>query len=206
MTIADKLTQIAERFPIVYSEGLVKGRKAEYDGFWDTLQNYGAKSDYGYAFAGALWTDDIFNPKYDIICKSAVNMFRFADITDSKVSIDVSGVNGTYMFYSCQNLKTVRKIIVTENNLFTGFLQSCPNLEEVRFEGIIGKSLDLHWSTKLSAGSYKSILDCMTVSVTNQTLTIPATAEAVYDAKYGSGKWAEREAEKNKLGWAFSYI
>ena len=130
-------------------------------------------------------------------------MFRFADITDSKVSIDVSGVNGTYMFYSCQNLKTVRKIIVNENNLFTGFLQSCPNLEEIRFEGVIGNSLDLHWSTKLSMSSLASIVNALSKTASGQSITLPTTARQTYDDATVAGRWDELVAEYPN--WSFKY-
>lgn len=241
MTTGDKLVNIAERFPIVYSEGLVKGRKAEYDRFWDAYQQNGNRANYQHAFPGEGWTTENFKPKYDIIpTGNASNFFNQTFISGDVVEIlakqnvvlDFSNTtriqsgfyyakyithlgilnfskldtSSLYMFGTCIALHTIDKIIVTESQIFSYWFEGCTALKEIRFEGTIGKSLDIHWSTKLSAESYKSILDCMIVSVTNQTLTIPATAEAVYDAKYGSGKWAEREAEKNKLGWAFSYI
>lgn len=48
------------------TNGIEQGRLAEYDRFWDTYQNNGNRTNYGYAFAGRGWNDKIFKPKYPI--------------------------------------------------------------------------------------------------------------------------------------------
>ena len=203
MSIANKLTKIAENVPKVYEAG----QKSEYDRFWDAYQNNGEAMDYSYSFSGINWDDDCYNPKYLIKCTTCINMFRNSIITDAKVDIDLSEGNGTYVLANCRNLVRIPKIIVNENVIFTGWLTTCTALEEIRFEGTIGKSLDIHWSTKLSAESYENIFKCMTVTVSGQTLTVPkSTAEATYNAKYGSGKWASRVNGIKALGWAVSYL
>ena len=96
------------------------------------------------------------------------------------------------MFYGCAALTSV-KIIISENvSIDTNSFTDCSELKEIRFEGTLGKSLDLHWSKKLSAESLQNILDCLSTTSTGQTLTLPTTAEATYDAKHGGGAWAER--------------
>ena len=60
MSIADKLTTVAENVPKVYEAG----RKAEYDAEWDERQEYGNRIDHRYFFAGNGWTSYTFNPKY----------------------------------------------------------------------------------------------------------------------------------------------
>ena len=183
------------------------GMQTEYDRFWDAYQNNGEAMDYSYSFAGINWDDDCYNPKYPIKCTACTNMLRNAIITDTKVPIDISNGSGTYVLANCRNLVRIPKIIVNENVIFTGWLTTCTALEEIRFEGVIGKSLDIHWSTKLSAESYENIFKCMTVTVSGQTLTVPkSTAEATYNAKYGSGKWASRVNGIKALGWAVSYL
>lgn len=70
-------------------------------------------------------------------------------------------------------------------------------LEEIRFkEGTISIALDFHWSTKLSAESYDSIIKGHSKEV-SVTLTLPAeaTVRSVYDAKYGEGAWGAITAE-----------
>lgn len=74
MSIAEKLTAIAENEQKVFDAG----KKAEYDRFWDVLQENGAiNHDYRNAF-GPGWTKDNFYPKYNIKGKNAGNgTFRF---------------------------------------------------------------------------------------------------------------------------------
>ena len=179
------------------------GLQEQYDRFWDAYQNGGKAMDYSYSFAGVNWDDYCYNPKYPIKCTTCTNMFRNSIITDAKVDIDLSEGNGTYVFANCRNLVSIPKIIVNENVFYTGWLTSCVALVKIRFEGVIANSLDVHYSTKLSAESYESILSCLSTTSTDQTLTLPTTAEATYNAKYGSGAWAERV--KEFTNWEIKY-
>lgn len=77
MSIADKLTTIADNQQKVYDTGYEKGNKAgytegydsgqksQYDEFWDAFQNYGKRVNYKAAFANV--GEDFVKPKYDII-------------------------------------------------------------------------------------------------------------------------------------------
>lgn len=79
-------------------------------------------------------------------------------------------------------------------------------LEEIRFkEGTISIALDFHWSTKLSAESYDSIMQGLSSTATGQTSTLPAyaTVKATYDAKYGEGTWDILAA--SKTNWTIAY-
>ena len=62
MSIAEKLTEIAENVPKVYEAG----KQAEYDRFWDSLQNSGNRTHYQYGFAGIGWNPTTLNPKYKV--------------------------------------------------------------------------------------------------------------------------------------------
>lgn len=62
MSIAEKLTDIAENVPKVYEAG----QGAEYDKFWDNYQNYGNRTNYDRAFTGYGFNFTNFYPKYDI--------------------------------------------------------------------------------------------------------------------------------------------
>ena len=205
MRIADKLTQIAERLPIVYDAGQDAGRMAEYDRFWDAYQNNGTLTNYSFAFGGASVNDAWYNPKYPIIATSSTNMFRNCVITDTKVDIDVRGSNGTYVFNNAEKLVNVRKLIVDEVTVFTGWFAYCSALEEIRFEGVIGKSLDIHWSKKLSWESIDSIVNNLSTSVSGVTITLPTTTEATYNAHYGSGMWSLTESYIRGNGWTVAY-
>ena len=79
-------------------------------------------------------------------------------------------------------------------------------LEEIRFkEGTISIALDFHWSTKLSAESYDSIIKGHSKEA-SVTLTLPAeaTVRSVFDAKYGSGAWDAITAEYPNLTIVYS--
>ncbi len=90
MTIAEKLTAIAENEQRVYDTGYMRGsndgyvqgeeagKRAEYDAFWDAYQQNGNRQEYSYAFAGRGWTDDILKPKYDIRPTNCMYMFANA--------------------------------------------------------------------------------------------------------------------------------
>jgi hypothetical protein len=114
--------------------------------------------------------------------------------------LDTSSV---YMFGTCSALHTIDKIIVTEKTVYLYWFEGCYALKEIRFEGVIGNSLDIHWSTNLSAESYNSIFTAMSTTVTGQTITFPTTAQATYDAKYGAGQWSMWVSYLSN--WTFAY-
>lgn len=82
MSIADKLTTIAENTSKVYEAG----KKAEYDTFWDIYQQNGNRDNYRNAFAGNGWNEHTLKPKYDITPKAAYMMFYNLD---SNANIDL---------------------------------------------------------------------------------------------------------------------
>lgn len=200
MTIADKLKKIAERVPILYEEG----RTDEYDAFWDALQNNGEPRDYSWFGSGITWTDAVYNPKHPIVCTAFFNLFRNARITDTKVPVDLSRcTSGTHFCFELPNLVRIPKVIVSENTPLTYCIYACYELQELRFEGTIGKSLDLHFSKKLSAESYDNIFGCLSLTATGVTLTVPSNAPEVYNAKYGASHW--EFVESVKPNWTFAY-
>lgn len=181
------------------------GKKAAYDEFWDAYQNNGGVMDGYYGFSGSAWNDAAYNPKYNIKANNFTNMFRGARITDTKVTIDLSEGTGIYVFNNAINLVNIPKIIVNENIEYTGWFAACAALEEIRFEGVIGNDLDIHWSTKLSAESIANILSCLSPNTTGKVLTLPISAPGIYDEKYSdtTGGWgAQIEAHSN---WEFKY-
>ena len=88
MSIAEKLTAIAQNQQAVYdagyaagqvasgdaeavyqqgvTDGIEQGKQAEYDRFWDAFQENGNKKTYRYAFAGGGWSEETLIPKYPI--------------------------------------------------------------------------------------------------------------------------------------------
>lgn len=90
MSIADKLTTIAENEQKVYDAGFEagksqggdtdaafeEGKQAQYDEFWDTFQNNGKLRNYKQVFSGRGWKSEVFYPKYNIIVTGAMGIFQ----------------------------------------------------------------------------------------------------------------------------------
>ena len=80
MSIADKLTTIAENEQKVYDAGA----KSEHDKFWDAFQENGKRVSYSNVFVEAIryWSKESFKPKYNIAPKGRVDgMFFIRDNT-----------------------------------------------------------------------------------------------------------------------------
>lgn len=177
------------------AEGIEQGKQAEYNRFWNALQNNGAAMDYTYAFAGSTWDDDCYNPKYPIKATACTNMFRNAVITDVKVPIDLSNGTGTHVLNNCRNLVNIPEIISNKNIDFTGWLAQCVALEEVMFSGVIGKSLSFINSPLLSANSINSICLCLSDTASNQTITFNSAVKETFHNAMSSG-WGTTTADE----------
>ena len=124
MSIADKLTTIAENEQKVYEAGYNKGTEdgiaqgeangywqgyyGYHDEFWNAFQANGARTDYHMAFSGGGWTNEIFKPKYDLILSAygGYNMFNDSRLTGSlKDLLDNAGV--TLDTSNCQHFSTM---------------------------------------------------------------------------------------------------
>lgn len=209
MTIAEKLTAIAENEQKVYDAG----KQAEYDAFWDSYQENGSRTDYTGGFAGRGWTSSNFNPKYPLQPLNAGYMFYNAhrltfqtpDVVDfSKctsfastfmsggtyidLNIDCSSASVLNQTFAWSGLtKRVKKLIVHENLTFSNTFNQTSKLEEIEFEGVIGNSISFAQSSKLSLESAKSILSNLkdftgTDNELTRTVTLHADTWALLDA------------------------
>lgn len=229
MDIAEKVLRQKKDFDDVYEAG----KKAEYDAFWDGYLATPKKTGIGYClFAGVGWNENTKIPyKIDFIT-NGYNMFIYsgnipktelAKIDFSKITtffpvfnysniqhipeLDTRGVSslGTVFAY-VTSLISIDNIILRDDgsqtslNLFNNNI----NLEEVRFAGIIGQNgFDIHWSTKLSADSLKSIINTLSTTTTGLTITLPKTAQANYEAVYGLSSWSTLTATRSN--WTIAY-
>lgn len=165
-----------------YDLGVENGRNLQMQDFWDVYQDYGNRNDYSSAFYNKGWTPTTYKPKYSIITKpggNQSNVFAFSLIEDTIVDIDITPSSTVANLFSyCQELKTIRLIKVNENIVPTNWFSYCYSLENITIEGAIGQSgLDLHWSTKLSKESIKSVINSL--SYTTNSLTVTLSKEAV---------------------------
>lgn len=154
------------------TEGIEQGKQNEYDKFWDAYQQNGERGYYYYAFA-YQWNDECYNPKYPIVCGTSTtdgqNVFRSSDITDTKVPIEIQ-YSGQAMFYACPNLKTIRKLIVNENTIFTNMFYTTYTVENITIEGVIGKDFSIR-GNPLTKESFISVINALSPTVTDKTVT-----------------------------------
>ena len=87
MSIAQKLTTIAENEPKVYDTGYKAGINAQHKAFWDVFQDEGKRTNYSRAFYGEGWTDKTFKPIYDIQPTNAYYMFCDSTISGDLIKI-----------------------------------------------------------------------------------------------------------------------
>lgn len=200
MTTNERLIKIAENEQKVYEAG----QKSEHDRFWDAY--IGKDGDIITSvsmFSGYRWTDDIYKPTHTIKSNAFSGMYQNTSLADTKVTLDLSYGNGTDVFRNASKLRNIEKIIVDSGNAFSNWFYNCTALEEISFEGVIGNSLDIHWSTKLSMGSLSSIVGALSKTVTGQTLTLPTTARATYDNATIGGAWDNLVSQYPN--WSFAY-
>ena len=165
-----------------------EGRQAEYDRFWNGIQNSGNRSDYSYAFTN--WQLEQILPKYPLrsvnLYYTFANCFQVKQITKDilpvgdafdmsygafhqcyaleeigfDLPIRTTNVNGmNVMFNECHNLKTIGKITLDDTAYaFSNTFTRCYALENVTFGGTIAGSLSFVHSGKLSPDSVASIL------------------------------------------------
>ena len=133
MSIAEKLTTIAENEQKVYDAG----KKSQYDEFWDSFQENGNRTAYNQAFHFRGWTPENFKPKYNLQPTNAYQMFYnlgFDENTyiawDLKTHLESLGVTldfskATDMRYCFQNAKFTRLGVIdlssAKNNVNTIF-------------------------------------------------------------------------------------
>ena len=126
-------------------------------------------------------------------------------------SIDFDVMNGgsgstawTSAFRYCQELVTIKQIGVLETQVFNKTFEECVKLEYLIVKGTIGQNgFDIHWSTKLTADSLKSIINALSTTTTGLTITLPTTAQTNYEAKYGTGSWSVLVASRSN--WTIAY-
>jgi hypothetical protein len=167
-------------------QGVADGKQQAYDEFWDSFQTNGTRRNYPYLFAGSGWTNETYDPKYEIIVtNSAPNLFSYnSQITSTKVpiTIDTTNTNTMYVFMYCSRLKTIPSLKVTEKvSAFSGWFTGCSALEEINFteDSVIKANISFANSPLLTTTSVDSIIHALKdlTGATAQTLTLHATVK-----------------------------
>ena len=138
MSIAEKLTTVAENVPKVYEAGEKAGKKTAYDEFWDSYQESGTRTDYVAGFGGRGWNDKTFKPKYDITPIYAENLFQNAQISNLKqalidcgVELDMSNVYQAQYFLRSSTITVMPKIDTTGMKNITSLLSYASSLTTI---------------------------------------------------------------------------
>lgn len=138
MSIADKLTQVAENVSKVHNSG----KKAEYDAFWDAYQDYGKRVNYyqtfGFGDSASLspWTNQNFKPKFPIkpsyVNNMCTNFGYRGDITEA-AEFDFSDAWALYnAFVNCPWITRVGTIDCRGMQEGGGaIISNCPELETI---------------------------------------------------------------------------
>ncbi len=129
-----------------YDNGFEDGKKAEYDAFWDAIQENGTRTDYFFGFAGRIWQKD-FRPKYSIRPINASYAFGywesssnfFIDLVDlcKKLNIEVDFSQATSVGSAFASNTVFTHIGVVD-------VRKAPNIN-----GLFGYSYYLHTIDKL---------------------------------------------------------
>lgn len=138
MTIAEKLTTIAENEKQVY----FSGRQDASEEFWDSITNYGARTEYPQAFRE--WGGEYFRPTRKITptASSSADRFLYKSPNIKRVErayLDFSqkprGASNQYSyyytFYSCPELEVIEDIGMQPDYTYYATFSSCPKLRKV---------------------------------------------------------------------------
>ena len=68
-----KTSEYAGKVDEVYAAG----KKSQYDEFWDSIQDYGNRTNYNFALCADMWDEESFKPKYPIIATNLLNTFAY---------------------------------------------------------------------------------------------------------------------------------
>ncbi len=233
MTVAEKLIRAKSDIDAVYEAGKalgvldfdriqVNGTRTEYrylfaGGFWkdnNFKPTHDIKPDYAekiFAYCKITNLKKILEDcsvTLDISIASkngnVTQLFQGSSITNVGI-LDVSLGGVSYLLNGAQKLVNVEKIILKDDGsqAFTGVFDNCKVLEEIRFDGVIGQTFSIRWSTNLSADSLEDIVRHLSDTATGKTVTFPTTAQSNYDAVKGEGAWSALVA--TKINWTFAY-
>lgn len=177
MSIADKLTTIAENEQKVYEKG-VYDRDLK---IWEMITNNGTRKEWERAFAYSNFTDYEFVKPVFVNNEATRAFYSYAGNNLPK-NIDLSGVTGAdrtfawskkveeiydmnmpaltnyNLTYSpCNELKRIEIVRTTENTVFTNTFSGLPKLEDITFDGTIGTNISFA-DCPLNIKSIKNIL------------------------------------------------
>lgn len=174
--------ELAVKIPQLYQ----LGRTDEHEAFWDSALN-NATSFIG-RFAGRAWNAETFRPTKDLNITGGCNYCFYnhgsgANFLDFPVKVTMKPTSALYMcqfsnikgaeidfsncadlaytFDNCSSLETLKlKLKEDGTNTFTGTFTGCNSLKNLIIEsGMIGRSINLQWSTLLDTDCLANIIE-----------------------------------------------
>lgn len=199
MSIAEKLTTIAENEQRVYEAGVENGKTAEWNEMWDGLQSYGARTQYQQFCSFSIFIVDKdttprwdFRPKYDIKPQSAQGMFRglnststggimYSNLTntdltqwleDLGVTLDTSNcVDAGTMFYNCLGIRRVPFLDLSKATSMANFLA----YSTIKIIDGIKSSENTAWVSTTFAAGHNTLDHCIFSGVIAKSLNLSKT-------------------------------
>lgn len=183
MTIAEKIARGKSDYDGVYEAG----KKAEYDEFWDGIQQNGTRTNYGWGFM--RWGSEYIRPKYKVI---------------------PTELGGAYnMIYICPKLKKVESAYFDLSQVPYGTsgtqsyayqFATCPELEEIED---VGLQPSISYSNFCSGDSKLRKVACVRLdknsAVTNMFISCINLEEVTFEGEIGqSGIDLKRSTKLNR--------
>lgn len=116
--------------------------------------------------------------------------------------IDCTGItpgNGLQTAFGYGKIRTIDKLIVTPNVLFTNAFINNSELTNITFEGIIGNAISFQWQNKLSDASVQSVIDHL------QDLTGADSKTVTFHGTVGARLTEEQKAVITAKNWTLVY-
>ena len=135
----------------------------------------------------------------------ATNTFQNSSVKRLPVINLDSCIKMQSTFHTCGYLEEVEISNLLADCTFSYDFQRCGSLTKlILTNSTIGQNgFNVQWSTTLSADSLKSIIAALSTSTTGLTITLPTTAQANYEAVYGTGSGETLTASRSN--WTIAY-
>ena len=182
MSIAEKLTTIAENEQKVYDKGGSDTLKK----VWDSIQSNGQRNtaghyNYSNAFNYQDWNEETFRPNYDIVLKADTRgLFTYCNFAGSlKKALDNAGVkldtskcvNFYTIFYSMIGLTELPQLDLRKaTGSLVNMIHYCPQLK--RIDGVICSEDTNFASSTFGTQGVGAIEDCIFSGVIGKSLKI----------------------------------
>lgn len=138
-----------------------------------------------------------------MICDSFVRTFPAINASSAQ--------NLNTMLFNGQSLVSVGTVTLKDDGsqTFTNFANSCKNLVDITFEGVIGQSINFQWSPSLSKDSITSIINALSTTTSGLSVTFSKTAvNKVFETSEGAADGEKSDAwttlRNTKTNWTVS--